>query len=1226
MTFFGRFRAGSPRQVNTPQRRSKWLRRLSVVVAALLLVLMAWLLMLHLLRPEVVEQRLLGEARRLLPGDLTFGKVSVRLLPVPRVIIRHIQWQIPGRASLTVERLVSTARLLPLLGGKVEIASLQVERPTMHWLVPLTGTPPPGPASEVDDARGFDVLTATIARLPSHLAMAVAAMDTAPSALQVAIRRGELIVPAKEGTAPQVHLRGVTARLDLTSDQAKIDLSCSSANNETLSLKSQFDLRNLTGDGNLDFHRIQFHRLIPLFLPQHQTRFLDSQISGRFSWKLEGPWAVTGSLEASLPRLVISTQEAPLEIRGGQLTLQFHGKDNNFLLSLDSLVLEAPSLNGSGFALLDQRTPQVQVGFQGWDVDASSLRHAALGLMKDSLTTRQVFTIVQGGVVPWITWNAQAHTLAELADATHHIVTGGMRHGTILVPNIGLLISDAQGQVRIADGILVGENLAGRTEGSQGTNGILLVGLVGTDTPFHLDIHVDADLGELHEILTREISNPGFHAEMNEITEIQGRATGRMVLGESTKNVNAWVDVSNFHLSALYQRIPHLVVIEGGRFYYGDDTVAVAQLAGRIGNSTFAGFNAWIGCGDRPHLKIFSMKGELSLAETYPWLMAYPRFKASLPELRALQGFLSIGRAELDVALNETNSWPFQMEGHLEQVKFVSPRLSEPLEIDHGVVVSDRQQITLRDCRIRLGDGAVEGTVQLREPFSGTTAIDFDGNGTIGLQSTRWIENSLDIPAALRLKTPLQLTDVHTRWSTEDQLQFSGTLNSPQGPQLVLALSHTPEELIIKDLRIQGSGSDASVIVSRNHNSTELTYRGTATGEALNQVFESNPYLEGWIRGDGKIRLNSGQQPLASTQGTLQVSGLTVPWWTPIPFRVESASLSGSGKEIRVDSATVTAQDNTLELTGKVGVDPPNYQLDLNLKSKSLDWNSLERVFEKPGDDSSEANSWDLPFRGKVRVEAKSLHYGERLWEPLEATVTFHRDHIDADITQCGLCGILISGTMSRSMAGTRLELQWNAENQEIDDANDCLWQRKGMVVGKYNLDGWLNAQGGQSALMSNSKGHLRFLAKDGRIYRLTVLTKILAILNVTEVLRGKLPDLATEGFAYESIEAYGDIRDGHLQLSQATIHGSAMKIIAQGDVDLIKGQLDLTVLVAPLKTADVLVSSIPLLGRLVTGKNATLLAFPFRVKGDLRDPDISALPPTALGSGLLDLLRSILP
>ena len=140
------------------------------------------------------------------------------------------------------------------------------------------------------------------------------------------------------------------------------------------------------------------------------------------------------------------------------------------------------------------------------------------------------------------------------------------------------------------------------------------------------------------------------------------------------------------------------------------------------------------------------------------------------------------------------------------------------------------------------------------------------------------------------------------------------------------------------------------------------------------------------------------------------------------------------------------------------------------------------------------------------------------------------------------------------------------------------------------------------------------------------MLTKILAILNVTEVLRGKLPDLATEGFAYESIEAYGDIRDGHLQLNQATIHGSAMKIIAQGDVDIVKEQLDLTILVAPLKTADVIVSSIPLLGKLVTGKNATLLAFPFSVKGDLKDPDISALPPTALGSGLLDLLRSILP
>ncbi|HAA04619.1 MAG TPA: hypothetical protein DCE18_14835 [Syntrophobacteraceae bacterium] len=1221
-----RFRAKPPWHLDTEPRRRKWRRGLLVLGAVLLFLAVAWLSMLHLFRPEVVEQRLLGEVRRLIPGSLTFGKVSLRHLPVPRVTIRHLQWQLPGKASLSAERLVFTVRLLPLLRGKVEIASLQVEHPIFHWLEPLASTPQPTDFAATDDPFGLGVVSTIIANLPSHLATAVAALDPAPSELRLAIRRGELILAGKQDHGPQIHLRGVTANLELASDQVRMDLSCSSGDNASLSLKSELNLRNLTGECNLDFHQIQLDRILPLFIPSSLDRFLAAQINGKLSWSLKASREWVGSLDVSLPKLVIRTQEAPLEIRGAQMASQFHIRDHQLLLSLDSLAVEAPLLHGSGFLQLDQSTPRVQIGFQGWDIDASSLRHGALSLMREAVTLRKVFTIVQGGMVPWITWNAQASTLDELGDATRHIITGGMRDGGILIPNIDLLVSHAQGQVRIVDGVLTGERLSGRTTGSQGTAGNLLVGLLSGDPTFHLDIRVDADLKELHQILTREIANPGFHAEMNGITEIQGRATGRMVLGESTKDVNAWVDVSDFHLSALYQRVPYPVMVERGRFYYGDDTVTVTQLEGSVGNSVFAGLTAWIACKSHPRLKVFAMNGKLSLPETYSWLMAYPRWKTSLPELQNLQGFLWIGSTDLDVPLSGTDPWPFQVEGQLEQVTFQSPRLPEPMAIDRGMVVANRQQITIQNCRIHLGDGDAEGSVQLRDPFNGTTGINFDGNGTTGEKSTRWIEDSLGVHAALHLKTPLRLSDVHTKWSTPEGLRFSGTFGSPKGAQLAVTLSHAPDGLNIRDLLIQGSGSNASIMVSRNHHATDLTYRGTVTGEALNQIFESNPYLEGWMYGEGKVHLEFGQQTSASAQGTLMISGLDAPWWTTVPLRVESAFLSGSSKEIRVESATVAAQGNTMQVAGKVGMDPPSYQLDLNVKADSLDWNGLERIFEKTGDDVGETKPWDLPFVGTIRVEAQSLRYGERLWGPLDSTVRFHRDRIDADIAQCGLCGIQIDGTMSRSMAGTRLNLQWNAKDQELDDANDCLWERRGMVVGKYNLDGWLNAQGQESSLLSTSTGYLRFMAKDGRIYRLTVLAKILAILNVTEVLRGKLPDLATEGFAYESMEAYGEIRDGHLQLSQATIHGSAMKILAQGDVDIVNGQLDLTVLVAPLKTADVLISNIPLLGKLVTGKNATLLAFPFSVKGNVKDPDISVLPPTALGSGLLDLLRKILP
>ena len=85
---------------------------------------------------------------------------------------------------------------------------------------------------------------------------------------------------------------------------------------------------------------------------------------------------------------------------------------------------------------------------------------------------------------------------------------------------------------------------------------------------------------------------------------------------------------------------------------------------------------------------------------------------------------------------------------------------------------------------------------------------------------------------------------------------------------------------------------------------------------------------------------------------------------------------------------------------------------------------------------------------------------------------------------------------------------------------------------------------------MSNSKeigevlnGNLKFHAKDGRIYRYGVLAKILALLNVTEIFRGKLPDVVKEGFAYNSIKADGNLENGKFMFKEFVIDGSSMTI-----------------------------------------------------------------------------------
>ena len=69
-------------------------------------------------------------------------------------------------------------------------------------------------------------------------------------------------------------------------------------------------------------------------------------------------------------------------------------------------------------------------------------------------------------------------------------------------------------------------------------------------------------------------------------------------------------------------------------------------------------------------------------------------------------------------------------------------------------------------------------------------------------------------------------------------------------------------------------------------------------------------------------------------------------------------------------------------------------------------------------------------------------------------------------------------------------------------------------------------------------------------------------------------------------------------------------------------GEMDLIVLVAPFKTLDRIVAVIPLIGHILGGK---LISIPFQAKGDLSNPQVIILPPTAVGANVLGILERTL-
>jgi hypothetical protein len=188
-------------------------------------------------------------------------------------------------------------------------------------------------------------------------------------------------------------------------------------------------------------------------------------------------------------------------------------------------------------------------------IDVAATRQMVLALAGENDDVKDIFDVVKGGHVPWITLTAQGNSLSDLGETDAMVIRGQMQDGEIYIPDIQFDLKQAAGEVVISRGILDGQNLTARLGNSIGQNGTLKLGLIGDVAPFHLETDVRADLSQLWPILKRLVDDQDLQKELAQITELKGSATGKLVLGEVTNNVKVKLEASDIQLSAQYGRL-----------------------------------------------------------------------------------------------------------------------------------------------------------------------------------------------------------------------------------------------------------------------------------------------------------------------------------------------------------------------------------------------------------------------------------------------------------------------------------------------------------------------------------------------------------------------------------------------------------------------------------------------------------------------------------------------
>jgi hypothetical protein len=263
-----------------------------------------------------------------------------------------------------------------------------------------------------------------------------------------------------------------------------------------------------------------------------------------------------------------------------------------------------------------------------------------------------------------------------------------------------------------------------------------------------------------------------------------------------------------------------------------------------------------------------------------------------------------------------------------------------------------------------------------------------------------------------------------------------------------------------------------------------------------------------------------------------------------------------------------------------------------------------------------------LPDQTPVGLTAGSIVYHNYTFSDIAAVVAYDLQTTDIQLVFADLCGLTISGHTALGLANPGIQGTGHATIQTTDKKNlepvlSCLFPDRHLMDGSYSFVANLTAEGSVQSFQKNLNGRITFTSRNGRIYKMTLISRLLSVLNILN-----LPDMTQKGFKYRSFLVEAKVNEGVIHLEKAVIDAENMALIFSGRISPFENSLDLTCLVAPFKTIDTIIKYIPVVNTILSGR---LVSFPAKATGTIADPVITPLHPSAVGEGLMNLLTDII-
>ncbi len=1170
------------------------------------------------LNRDAVKENVRVRISKILKGELQYEQIRFYIFPRPHAKLTSPLLLHPENYSLKARAFDISLEILPLFTGSFKPHSISVIDPRVTVHIKNIKNPQ---ASRQKKIPGEN--------FPPMISSALSIFADYGRHTDILIKNGTLLV--KKMGKPDLEFKNIFATIGKKNGDSAFLIKCSPGFSDQIHMEGIVNPKTANAKGRMVLSGFKVQQLPDALLFPGRSFISESMADITIDFNTENLNMLQADITGTISRLKLRNQKKTTLLKNGDLKGRLFLNSEKSRIHIQSLRFAEPGFLISGTLTDDKKAEnspsKLTLDMAGTDIHIPKIREMVLALAGHKRLARNIFRIVKGGRIDTAVLTAKASRWSNLfTQKSFHLKTF-VSNGLFYIPGIKMDARKVKGPVSIENGVLSANQLTGAFKKTTVKNGSLKLGLSRIMKPFHLSADVNIDLAEFVPRSVLLLSKPKVSEEFDRISTFEGRAKGRLVLDKKEHGLDLDLYFSDIFLTADYNRLFAPLKVNAGRLLYKNKKIFTENLSGSIGQSLFSDITSWADWNHGPRLSIDSGKAELCLEELMPWLENFEAIKPRLRHFSSSCGTLAFNAIKINGNPLKPNDMDFDVKGDLINVEIHSPDLPEKCQIPFGGFGVRPGEFSFIETNVHLQDASIQLNARLNGNLHGPHHTLLTASGKIGPESAKWLGSVISPLSIMDLKSDIHFDGIEFEHEKEIGFAFKGRLAVANGPDVDVDLFKQNHRLCIPHLHV--TDVDSNAVFSLNHDetgSTAYAFKGNINNKTLDVLSTQYRIVKGSINGDFKAVTKGGFYDLASVIGELEGDHVDLSFLDRFPVFMNRFSVSGMGDTLKTNDMSITLGNSNIDVKGSAQLLPEHIQLDLDVVSDTLSESTFKNIGSnkrKPEDPVATAEKSKRPIKGNILIDSQRADIKSVSFSPFSAQIIFDENRTDVLIDKAVFCGVNLPGNATLTNHDLNIQLSPVAKKKAFQPVLDCIWDKKIRIDGLFDLEGEVAVIGQKEMpIKKNLNGSFNLVSGEGRIHHLNLLSKIFAVLNVTEIFAGKGLDLTESGFGYDRADMQAEFSDETLIIKELLIDGKSMKITGSGKVDLNTGDMDITLLVAPLKTVDRITSKIPVVNYLTGG---TLLSVPLKIKGHPDDPTIIPLPPDAIGKGILNIMERII-